>query len=353
MLNLSAATLDEIINTTFESYIKNKLYAQADQATPAVKIMREKKQVFPGGEGLKLTGTASFDYTTDWEIFSGEDQLSFSEMNNKKLFTYEGVENHMGLKIPYTALKATGFKITDANTKGSMDFAKASKSDALRITNFLDGKYAEMDLSSRQSFSKKRLWSDGSNGFIGIPGIITNTPATGITGALSRVTNTKWRNRALVGANQITPSATNQTLTATIQEEIRLLRVYGGNPDVIFAGNKALRAFELETRANGTLTQTGFMNGTVDIGIKGISILGLPPIIHEPALEDLGLTDFFYVIDSNTVALTMLEGDDMTVHLPSRPYDRMAGYKSMTWTGMICAKQLSGSGVYQVDDSVL
>ena len=353
MLNLSAATLDEIINTTFEGYIRNKLYAQADQATPALKIFREKKMTFPGGEGLKLTATASFDYTTDWEIFSGEDQLSFSEMNNKKLFTYEGIENHMGLKIPYTALKATGFKITDANTKGSMDFAKSAKSDALRITNFLEGKYTEMDFSSRQSFSKKRIWSDGSNGFIGIPGIITTTPTTGITGALSRDNNPKWRNRALVGANQIVPSGANQTLSATVQEEIRLLRVNGGNPDVIFAGNKAIKGFELEVRANGTLTQTGFMNGNTDIGIKGISIMGLPPIIHDPALDDLGLTDYFYIIDTAAVALTMLEGDDMTVHLPSRPYDRMAGYKSLTWTGMLCGKQLNCNGVYQVDDSNL
>jgi len=353
MLNLSASTLDEILNTTFEGYIRNKMFAQADQATPALKIMRELKKTFPGGEGLKLTATASFEYTTDWEIYSGEDQLTFNEMNNKKLFTYEGIENHMGLKIPYTALKATGFKITDANTKGSMDFAKASKSDALRITNFLDGKFTEMDFSATQSFSKKRIWSDGANGFIGLVGLISKTPTTGITGALSRDNNPKWRNRALVGANEITPSGANQTLSATVQEEIRLLRVNGGMPDAIFAGNKAIRGFELEVRANGTLTETGFMNGNTDIGIKGINILGLPAIIHEPALDDLSLSDHFYIIDTKSVNLTMLEGDDMQVHLPSRPFDRMAGYKSLTWTGLIAAKQLNGSGVYQVDDTNL
>lgn len=353
MLNLSAATLDEIINTTLPSYIKNDLYAQANQATPALKIMREKKKTFPGGEGLKLSGTASFDYTADWEIFSGEDQLTFSEMNNKKLFTYEGVENHMGLKIPYTALKAAGFVITDDNTKGSMEFSKASKSDALRITNFLEGKYKEMDFSSQQSFSKKRIWSDGSNGFIGLPAIISQTPETGITGGLSRVLNPKWRNRALCGANKITPSAANETLLTTMREEVRMLRVYGGRPDAVFAGNKAIKAFEIEVSAKGKLTETGFMNGNTDIGIKGISLSGLPPIIHEPALDDLEMSGFFYIVDTNAIALTMLEGDDMTVHMPSRPFDRMAGYKSITWTGMICAHQLNSSGVYEVNTASL
>lgn len=353
MQNLSASEFDAIVNTTLPHYLKNELYAQADQATPILKIMREKKKTFPGGEGLKLIGTAQFDYTADWEIFSGEDQLGFNEMNNKKLFTYEGIENHMGLKLVYSALKAAGFMITDANTKGSTDFKKVSDSDALRITDYLDGKYKEMDLSSRQSFSKKRIWSDGSNGFAGIPALISQTPTTGITGGLSRATNAKWRNRALVGASKISPSAGNQTLSTTMMEEVRQLRRYGGNPDAVAAGNKAFKAFEMEVAAKGTLSMTGFMNGTTKIGIKGISLVGLPPIIYEPALDDMDMDDYFYVLDTDAVALTMLEGDDMTVHMPARPHDRMAGYKSLTWTGMLCANKLNSSGVYQVDDTYL
>lgn len=353
MLNLSASELDAIVNTTLPHYIKNDLYAQANQATPALKIFREKKKTFPGGEGLKLTGTASFDYTADWEIYSGEDQLTFNEFNNKKLFTYEGVENHLGQKLVYSALKAAGFNITDANTKGSTDFQKASKSEALRISNYLEGKFKEFDFSSQQSFSKKRIWSDGSNGFAGIPALISLTPTTGITGALSRAANAKWRNRALVGANKITPSASSQTLLTTMREEMRMLRVYGGNPDACFAGNKFIKALEIEIEAKGQLTQTGFMKGNTDIGIKGIQFVGGPLVIHEPALDDLGMEGFAYVVDTDAIALTMLEGDDMQVHMPARPHDRMAGYKSLTWTGMMVATKLNSSGVYEVNTSGL
>lgn len=352
-MKLTAATLDEIINTTLPYYIRDELFAQANQQTPALKLFQKKKKTFPGGESFKLVGTASFDYTTNWEIFSGEQKLNFNEMNNKKLFTYQAVENHMGLKIPYTALKQAGFEITDKNTKGSMDFSKASDSEAQRITNFLEGKYKEMDFSATQSFSKTRIWSDGSNGFIGIPGLITTTNTTGTTGGLSRVLNTKWRNRALTGANKIAYSAANQTLTNTLVEEIRLLRVYGGNPNAVFAGNKAMKALEVEIRAKGNYTLTGWMDGNTDIGIKGVQVMGLPPVMHEPALDDLGLSDYIYIIDTDAVALTMLEGDDMTVHMPARPYDRMTGYKSITWTGMMVAKQLNSSGVYQVDTTGL
>lgn len=348
-MDLTAATLDEIIATTLPDFIRNEVFAQADQKTPALKIFQKKKKQFAGGEGFKLTGTAAMEYTTEWEIFSGEDELTFNEMNNKKLFTYQGVENHMGLKIPYTALKQAGFNVTDKNTKGSFEFSKASDSEILRITNFLEGKYQEMDRSGTQSFSKKRIWSDGSNGFLGIPGLITTTPTIGTTGGLSRVTNSKWRNRALVGANKIAYSGANQTLINTLTEEVRLLRVYGGNPDAVFCGNKFYKALEFEVRAKGNYTMTGFAANNQDTGIKGIQIQGLPPVIHEPALDDLGLTDYCYIIDTDAIALTMLDGDDMTVHTPARPHNKMVAYKSITWTGMMAAKQLNSSGVYQVD----
>ncbi len=65
------------------------------------------------------------------------------------------------------------------------------------------------------------------------------------------------------------------------------------------------------------------------------------------------MSDYFYVIDTNAVNLVMLTGDDMQVHMPARPYDRMSGYKSVTWTGMMAAKQLNSSGVYQIDDTGL
>lgn len=352
-MNLTASELDALMNTTLPYYLKKNVFRQADQSTPALKIFREKRKFFPGGDKMQLVGTASMEHTATWEIYSGEDQLHFEEMNNKKLFSYEGVENHMGVKIPYTAIKAAGFSITDDNTKGSMSFKKVSESDAIRITDFLKGKFDEMDFSGEQSFSLDRIWSDGANGFIGLPALISLTPTTGVTGALSRSLNPKWRNRALVGASKITASAANQTLSITMREEIRLLRVNGGKPNAIFAGNKAYKAFEIEVQAKGTYSQTGFKNGAVDIGIDGIKIAGLPPIIHEPALDDLGMDYFFYVVDTDAIALTMLEGDDMQVHMPSRPYDRMAGYKSITWTGMMVATKLNSSGVYEVDSTGL
>lgn len=235
-LNLSAATLDLIYNTTLESFIRDEMFAQADQDTPTLKVMREKKKTFPGGEGLKLTGIASFDYTADWEIFSGEDQLHFNEFNNAKRFTYNGIENHLGMKLTFTELKAAGFMITDANTKGSMDFKRAAKTDQNKIVDYIETKLKEQDFSATQSFSKKRIWSDGSNGFIGVPGIVTQSPSTGVTGGLSRVTNEKWRNRSLVGASKINVSATDQTLTQTMRNEMRQLRRYGGKPDFVACG---------------------------------------------------------------------------------------------------------------------
>lgn len=352
-MNLTASELDALMNTTLPYYVKKNVFRQANQSTPALKIMRDKKKTFPGGEGMKLVGTAAMEHTAQWEIFSGEDQLHFEDMNNKKLFTYEGVENHMGLKIPYSAIKAAGFQITDDNTKGSMSFKKASESDAIRITDFLKGKFDEMDFSGEQSFSLDRIWSNGSNGFLGLPALISLTPTTGVTGGISRSANPKWRNRALVGASKITASAANQTLSITIREEIRLLRVNGGNPSAIFCGNKAYKAFEIEVQAKGNYTMTGFKNGPTDIGLDGIKIAGLPPIIHEPALDDLGMDHYFYIVDVDAIGLTMLEGDDMQIHMPARPYDRMAGYKSITWTGMIVANKLNSSGVYEVDSTGL
>lgn len=351
-LNLPADVLDNLINQTLPHYIRNDLYAQADQATPALKMFRDNKEMFPGGTG-DIKFNVTFDYQMGWELYSGEDQLSFTNPNNLKQATYPWYENHLGLKLTFTELKAAGFAIKQANSMGDDNFPTISKSDALRITNYLDSKYQEMDFSSRQSFSKERIWSDGSNGFPGIPALIVDDPTTGVAGGIPRGTNPKWRNQSLVGANKIVPSAANQTLSVTLREQVRLLRVHNGNPDNFFAGNKALKALEMETQAKGTYTMTGFGGGKTQLGIKGLSIMGVGDIVHEPALDDLNMADRIYILDSNMVKMFMFDGDDMVTHTPARPYDRMTFYKSITWTGCILGKQLNSSGVYQVDTTGL
>lgn len=351
-LNLSADTLGNLLNQTLPFYIKNELYAQADQATPALRMFREKKETFSGGIG-EIRFNTTFDPTMEWESYSGDDQLSFNKGNNTKQASYEWSENHLGLTLSFSELKAAGFSITSGNSAMGDSFQAVGESDMIRITNHLKSKYEEMDFSSRQSFSKDRIWSDGTNGFAGIPALITGTPTVGVTGGISRVTNTKWRNRALVGASKISYSVANQTLTSTLREEVRLLRVNNGNPDMIFVGNKFMKALELEAQDKGQYTQVGFGSGKTQLGIKGLSLLGVGDVVYEPALDDLGFDDYAYILDSSKIKLFMLDGDDMVTHLPARPYDRMTFYKSITWTGAMVAKQLNSSGVYQVNDSGL
>lgn len=342
-ISFTAEQLDQLVQSTLPFYVKDKLFSQADQATPALVKFQAKKKTYPGGTEIIIN--PKFGRENSWDLITTSDQeLTFNTVNPLKQARYTWEMNHMGLTFSWQEALTAGFSLKSADDG---TFTKVTDQDAIRIQNFIESKFEQLDFDSRHGFSIDRVWSDGTNGFAGVPALITDSPSTGVTGGLSRVSNPLWRNRSKVGASKIAYSAANQTLTQTLRSEMVQLRRYGSASHVAYCGSLFLEALRVEMSEKGVYTQTGFKDSTVDIGINGVSLDGML-FQYEPALDDNDERDRCYIIDHASIFLYMHAGNDMTMHEPKRPHNLLAYYKSLLWSGAMVAHRLNSSGVYEV-----
>ncbi len=346
----TAQETSNILNSTLDFYIKGQPFAQAIQTKPLLDFFMKKQKTFPGGRGnidLPIKG----EYTTAIAGYSHNDTVSYANPANIKRVAYPWKEIHAGITVTFTELKKDGISVDDEGAT-----SEHSGAEMTRLCGLLEDKLDDMSEGWAQTFNDM-LWKDGTTDsklVAGIQSIIVDDPTTGTLGGLSRATTVNsrgvyyWRNRALVGANKITASASSQTLTKTLRAEVRQLRKFGGAPTLVLCGSGFLAALELEVHEKGIYTQQGFMNkGTTDIGMPVISLNGVGDFQYDPTLDDLGLNKRCYMIDGKNINLHVMEGEDRKMHIPERPYDQYSMYRAMTWTGGLAARQINSSAVYE------
>lgn len=345
-LGLSVAS--DIANAILDHYVRGKAFAQTIQKRPLLEALGSAKKTFPAGkqyisepvQGVYMSDTNGF-----FAGYSEDDQLTFTQAQNILRAQYPWKEVHAGLIISWTELKKDGITISD-NQKTS----EHTDREIDILTDLLENRMDDFGESWARSCNTM-FWSDGTQDAKQVPGvlsILTDNPAAGTTGGLSRATYAWWRHRAKVGANKITPSAEDQTLSKTLQSEVRLLTRFGGAPDTQLCGSDFLNALELEYRAKGIYTQQGFTSKPNDIGMREITLTGLGKFTYDPTLDDLGLSKRCYIFDSKRLRQRPMDGEDNKTLTPERPYNYMVFLKSMTWTGGLECYQLNANGVYEV-----
>jgi hypothetical protein len=345
----SAPELANIANAALDFHIKGPAFAQSIQDKPLLKALEGNKKSFPGGKG-NITIPVKGDYTTAISGYTHNDTVSYANPANIKRVTYPWKEIHAGITVTLTELKNDGISVVDSAQ--SKNVSEHSDREVTALTNLLEDKLDDMTEGWSRSFNQM-LWQDGTASSTVVPGLLsflTDTPAVGTTGGIDRATTTWWRHRALVGANKITASATNQTLSKTLRKEVRQLRRYAKNPNyLLLAGSLFLDALEVEVSEKGVYTMSGFANnGKNDIGLSDISMRGVGSFQYDPTLDDLGLSKRAYFIDLNAIQLMPMEGEDKKTHNPARPFNQYTLYRAMTWTGGMAARQLNSSGIYEV-----
>lgn len=337
-----------LTNSMLDHYIKGPPIAQSLQDRPFLKALRERQKMFPGGKDL-IRGNVKGDYTTTFMGYQYDDAVTYANPANIKQFSYEWGELHAGIGFSGTELKRAGITVTDSMTGEST--ALKPGSDANRITNILTDKLDDMMEGAMRSFNDivLRDGTQSSKIFAGLQAIVRGTPTSGVVGGIDSGLNAWWRNRALVGtANRITPSRANSTLIQTLRNEARQLMRYGGRPNLLIAGSNFMQALETEVTAKGQMTQTGF-TGKQDVDIGDIAIARLGTFKYEPSLDDLGLTNFCYMLDMRHLMLHTMEGEDMKTHAPARPHDKYVYYRAITYTGTLVANKLNCHGVYEIN----
>lgn len=358
----AAAELTSITNAALDFYFdKGKLYMQDIQSKPLLDKMWGKKKTFPGGKGDISIGIKG-DHGTDASGGGGsdtvagythDDAVTFYTPANIKRAAYPWREHHIGLQITHTELKIDGISVVD--TDGAKT-ATHSKAEETRLASLLEDKLEDMTEQWQRGMNNL-LWDDGTGdakALAGIQLLVAENPTIGTIGGINRATSTWWANRAATAANgiaggqgAISSAVTNGGVLLTfLQAEWRQLRRYGGKIDCILAGSDFIEAMEIEIRANGNYSWTGF-KGTQDGAMGEMHFKGVP-VMYDPTLDDLSLEKRAYFLDSRRIFLDMIEGEVMHHHTPARPAEKFVMYRSITNTGQLVMTQGNCHGVYEI-----
>jgi len=367
---LSPAQVAYIADAALDFYMnKDPAFAQVLQERPLVNLMESKAKTFPGGKGnievrVKPAygaagvndGLKGFDY---------DDTVNFYNPANLAVLAFKWREMHLGISLSLTELKHDGISVSDSNTSASTSNHSGREKTAL--INMFEDKLADLGEQYGRS-SNSIYWGDGTadaKGMHGLRHFLVADPTLGTIGAKNRATaaNAYLRNRARTaafgtkvgvtpalsvhGGGAVTSAAANGgALWQVLQVEQRQLRRFGSKPDIFLAGSDFIGALEIEMRANGTYTQSGF-KGSKD-GAMGPMLFDGTTVQYDPTLDDLGLAKRGYWFDSRDIFLMKMEQEWRKSHAPSRPADQFVMYRSITNTGQIVAKKLNGGLVIDI-----
>lgn len=342
---LTAEQVVNISNSTIEYHIKDQPVSQIKQARPLYDDLEANKQSFGGGNFI-VDGPVKGVYTSRYEGYTHDDALAYRNPANVKRWQARWYEMHVGISYSNTELKANGIHVVDSNT--GEQTTQASDDEIYKLVDLLSDKSEDMMEGGARSFAEIE-WRDGTQDakvFPGMQSILTLTPTTGVKFGIDAALNSWWRNRTLAAIDSST--AANQNLVAALQKEMRQLRRYGTPKHAMYAGSDLMDAFEKELRSKGNYTLEGWAKtkridaSVADLAFKGIDIQ------YEPLLDDLGLSKYIEVVDLNAIKLMPMTNEENKQHFPSRPPEKLMFFRAMTWTGMMCAKQLNTSGVYLI-----
>ena len=362
-------TADEIAsinNTSLETYIdKGKVWKQDVANKPMLKEFNDRAGKFVGGKD-NVSFAVGSAYEPGWGLvgYTGDDQLEHRNPTGIKRARFPWKEHYMGLVVTMTELKTDGIDVIEDGA--DQRTREMGGREAQALANLLDEKNDKMGES--YTFSLDRLLhGDGTSdakALAGIRSIILDVPNVGTTGGINRATNSFWQNDARTAAyatasgnaalGAITSNGANggALITAMDTADRRRSKYRNGSTTFLrFAGSDFIDAYKAELRANGSYTMNGWGSGrgTPDGSMNDPSHAGVE-FIWDPTLDDLGLSKRCYVLDVGRSGLRLLymDGQRMKKHNPARPYDRMVMYNGISMTGVLIAKQLNTSGVYDI-----
>ena len=341
--------LASIANAALDYYFeKGKAFKQSIETKPLIAAMERKAKTFSGGKGdISIGIKGNYGDGTGNDVLTGythDDTVAFYTPSNIQRANYPWREVHIGLTLTNTELKIDGLSLT--NTSMGMNTNGHSGREMHVLVGLLEDKIEDLGEQYLRGLNTM-FWGDGTSdalGFAGVTSIVVDDPTTGTVGGIDRATDVWWRNRANLAI--ASSPANGGVLAQTLQEEYRQLRRFGGNPDLFLAGSDFIAALEVEMRANGYYSDTGFTGGG-DMAMGGIKFKGVN-IQYDPALDNDSKAKYGYWLDTKNICLFKMEGEWRKNHDPARPADQFVVHRSITSTGQVCATQCNSSGVYSI-----
>jgi hypothetical protein len=341
--------LASIANAALDFFFeKGTAFKQSIETKPLIAAMERASKNFSGGKGdisIGIKGNYGAGGVDDTlKGYTHNDSVNFYTPANIQRAKYAWRETHIGMTLTGTELKIDGLSLVDTNS--GMATTAHSGREMHVLVGLLGDKIEDLGEQYLRGLNNM-LWGDGvadALGFAGIQSIITAAPATGTVGGIDRATNVWWRNRVALGI--ASSPANGGVLAQKLQNEHRQLVRFGGSPKLFLAGSDFINALEVEMRANGYYSDTGFTGGG-DMGVGGIRIRG-SLVQYDPWLDNNGKAKYGYWIDPDRIFLMKMQNEWRRQHDPARPVDKFVFNRSITSTGQVVANQCNSSGVYSI-----
>jgi len=356
----TAGEIANIANASLDFYYnKGDTFKQSIQAKPLLRFFEGSAKSFPGGKGnisLAVKGNYGSGGVNDHVVgYTHNDAVNFYTPANIQRVNYPWREHHIGLTLTHTELKIDGISVTDSAGNGD-GTSNHSDREVTVLVDLLEDKLEDFGEMYARSMNAL-CWGDGvadPKALAGLASIIVDVPNAGTLGGLGRLANPWWQNRAATvayglagGRGAVTSNVANGgALFQFLQQEYRQLIRFGGRPTKFLAGSDFISALEVEIRANGNYSMTGF-TGSQD-GKMGQLKFGNTMIEYDPTLDGLGKAKYGYWWDPRHIYLMKMDGEWDHKFTPARPYNQFVMYKSMTHTGQIVAQQVNSSLVVQI-----
>jgi hypothetical protein len=365
----TAGEITNIANAALDYYwARPEEFYQTLQDKPLLKWAETEPKKFPGGKGnISIALHGQFGDGSGNDVVKGythNDTVGFFTPANIVRGNYPWREHHLGLTLTHTELKMDGISVVDTNGENTTEHTDR---DETVLVNLFQDKLFELGEQYARGMNGL-LWGDGTTdpkALAGIRFLMSADPSVGVVGGLdqSLANNSWWRNRARTaafgakvattpalgvhGGDAVTSDpADGGALISMLQTEYRQLIRYGGKPTMALAGSDFIGAMEVEVRANGNYSMTGFSNSR-DVAVGELSYMGTK-FQYDPTLDDLGLSKRCYWFDPKKIFLVQMTDEWRKDHTPARPANQFVLYKSITSTGQMVATQRNSSLVIEI-----
>lgn len=344
----SVTELENAANAAIDWHMNpGEVFSSTIQDKPLLREMLKNKKEFASGNKA-ITVRVKGAYTTTIQGFEYDDEVTYKNPANIKKATYPWKEIHWGISVTLTELKEDGISITDT-TDGTGE-ERHSGREMTALAGLLDDKAEDMAEGAERGLNQM-YWLDGTQDSKVIPGIrsiIVDNPTAAVSVAgIDQSINTWWQNRANLSISPGTDPSQQITVNF-LQTELRQLRRYGSPKHIALCGGGFLSQLEKELRSKGNYTLEGWdKKGAIDISMADVALKGVM-FEYDPTLDDLGLSNRLFMIDTKAIYPQMMTGEYMKKHSPARPENKYVMYRAVTLTGGLTAKRRNTSGTYNL-----
>lgn len=344
----TAQELQDAGKIALDFYLKNNPVDQVAVERPLLKALMGKKKSFPGGKQY-IVEQLRYRYQSNFQWFNGASVVSYNKRVTIEQAQFPWRSAHDGFSLDEDRLAQNGIVIDD-NGKGG----NASSAERVQLTSLLQESTETLRLGFEEKFSMY-LHLDGTSStdaLTGLDALVSSTPTTGTVGGIDRSVagNIWWRNNVSTGLATATVLAAMETMWRACVKN-------GGRPDLIFAGAGFIDTYIAAMAAAGQqITYAGGKPRELDGGVsalyyKGVEIQWCPEFddnfggFVSPAIS---WTKRCYFINSKTITLRPMEGQDMVSRKPPRVYDKYVYYWALTWRGAMTTNRANANAFLSI-----